>query len=472
MGVETILRIPSRTAASAMTNNNQLSFSLPSVSRKKVTAAFNGGRLSSDSGVLLLAMAERRRKVADTFAAHISDRRDRAHITHTVADVLRGRMLAICCGYPDGNDFERLRGDPAFKLACGRLPDSGRDLCSQPTISRWENAPTLREIIRLTYALVDIWCASYPKPPRSIVLDIDDTVDVVHGHQQLAQWNAHYDERCFLPIHVYDAATGAPVVVILRPGKTPSGVEVRKLLSRLVGRIRRHWPETHITLRGDGHYSRPEVMTWCENNGVDYIFGLPGNVVLDRLVEPVADDIRVRRAERQAEVLRGFTETRYAAKSWNKARRVVARIEASTSHADDMLRRGIDIRYVVTSLQHNDAEHIYETLYCARGQAENLIKQHKAQLASDRTSCRSPLANQMRLILHTGAYWLLLDLRTAIPSWNPLRHTEFATIRLRLLKIAGRIIETTSRIRIALAACCPEAETFSLIACRLQPSGP
>ena len=149
----------------------------------------------------------------------------------------------------------------------------------------------------------------------------------------------------------------------------------------------------------------------------------------------------------------------------------MARIEASASHADDMLRRGIDIRYVVTSLQGGDAEHIYATVYCARGQVENLIKQHRAQLASDRTSCRSPLANQMRLILHTGAYWLLLDLRAAIPSWIPLQHTEFA-IRLRLLKIAGRIIETASRVRIALASCCPEAQTFSLVALKLQPSGP
>jgi hypothetical protein len=324
---------------------------------------------------MLLALADRRRRVAETLAALIADPRDPSHIRHTVADVLRARMLAIGCGYPDGNDFDWLRWDPAFKLACGRLPNTGRDLCSQPTISRWENAPTLREIIRLTYALVDIWCESYPKPPKSVVLDIDDTVDVVHGHQQWAQWNAHYDERCFLPIHIYDTATGRPVAVILRPGKTPSGKEMRKLLSRLVGRIRRHWPETHITIRGDGHYGRPEAMTWCENNGVDYIFGQPGNVVLDRLVEPTADDIRVRRAESQAEVLRGFAETRYAAKSWNKERRVVARIEASASHEDDMLRRGIDIRYVVTSLQGNDAEHIYETIYCARGQAENLIKQ-------------------------------------------------------------------------------------------------
>jgi Transposase DDE domain group 1 len=185
-------------------------------------------------------------------------------------------MLAICCGYPDGNDLNWLRRDVAFKLAYGRLPVTGKDLCSQPTIPRWENATTLREIIRLTYVLVDIWCRSYQKPPKSVVLDIDDRVDVVHGHQQLAQWNAHHDERCFLPIHVYDAATGAPVVVILRPGKTPSGVEVRKPLSRLIGRIRRHWPSTRITIRGNGHYGRDEAMAWCENASIDYIFGLAG----------------------------------------------------------------------------------------------------------------------------------------------------------------------------------------------------
>jgi len=244
------------------------------------------------------------------------------------------------------------------------------------------------------------------------------------------------------------------------------------LLRRLIKRIRQHWPKTRITIRGDGHYGREEAMSWCEANGVDYIFGLAGNAVLDRLVDPAADDIRVRRAEGQLAILRGFAETRYAAKSWARERRVVARIEASASQEDDMLRRGIDIRYAVTSLKTGDAGHIYETVYCARGQAENLIKQHKAQTASDRTSCRSPLANQMRLILHTAAYWLLLDVRDQVPSWHPLRHSEFTSIRLHLLKIAGRIVETASRIRVALASCCPEAELFSLLAFQLQKSGP
>jgi hypothetical protein len=209
-----------------------------------------------------------------------------------------------------------------------------------------------------------------------------------------------------------------------------------------------------------------------EANGVNYVFGFAGNSVLDRLVDVEADDIRTRRAEGKLAILRGYAETRYAAKSWTRERRVVARIEAKESDEDDMLRRGLDIRYVVTSLTKGDAEHIYATIYCARGQAENLIKQHKAQLASDRTSCRSPLANQFRLILHTAAYWLMLDVRDCVPSWHSLQQSEFASIRLHLLKIAGRFMETASRIRVALASCCPEAELFSLVAFRLQSAGP
>ena len=439
-------------------------FGFPAVGRKKVTAAFDGGRLTSDGGVMLLAAAERRLGIAQKLANLIADPRNPLFVTHSVADILRARILAIACGYEDADDLDHLRSDPGFKLACGRLPDTGRDLCSQPTISRWENAPTLREVVRMTYAMVDLYCASYARPPAAVTLDIDDAVDVVHGHQQMSLFNAHYDERCFLPIHVYDTATSRPVVVLLRPGKTPSGPEIRNHLRRLVRRIRGHWPNTRLTIRGDGHYGRPEVMAWCEANDVDYILGLPGNAVLDRLVEAAADDVRVRRAEGEAPVVRRYSETRYGARSWHRERRVAARIEASTM--------GLDIRYVVTNLSHGSAEWLYDTLYCARGQAENLIKLHKTQLASDRTSCRSPLANQVRLVLHTGAYWLLLALRDAIPSPQPLATAEFTTLRLRLVKIAARITETATRVRIAFAAACPNAELFAGLARSLQPAGP
>lgn len=447
-----------------MTEDTPLPFALPSVRRKKVTAAFDGGRITSDGGVLLLSAVEKEIGITDRLTPLIKDPRNPRLVTHSVADILRARILAIACGYEDADDLDHLRTDPGFKLACGRLPDSGADLCSQPTVSRWENAPTLREVVRMTYAMVDVSCASYARPPHAVTLDIDDTVDVVHGHQQLSLFNSHYDERCFLPIHVYDTATSRPVAMLLRPGATPSGTEVRNHLRRLVRRIRHHWADTRLTIRGDGHYGRPEVMEWCEDNGIDYILGLPGNKVLDRLVEPVADAVRVHRAQTQAPVFRRCIETRYGAKSWRCERRVAARIEATA--------KGLDIRYVVTNMARGTAEWLYETLYCARGQAENLIKLHKTQLASDRTSCRSPLANQVRIILHTAAYWLMLKLRDAIPRPQPLATAEFTTLRLRLIKVAARVMETTSRVRLAFAAAHPEADLFASLARCLQPGGP
>ncbi|MCG7357450.1 IS1380 family transposase [Roseomonas mucosa] len=447
-----------------MDDDTTEAFGFPAVGRKRLSAAFDGGRLTSDGGVLLLAAAERRLGLCDRLASLIADPRDPSRVIHPLADILRARILAIACGYEDADDLDHLRQDPGFKLACGRLPDTGRDLCSQPTMSRWENAPSLREVVRLMRAMVDVYCASYARPPAAVTLDIDDTVDVVHGRQQLSLFNAHHDERCFLPIHVYDTAVSRPVAVLLRPGKTPSGTEVRGHLRRLLRQIRRHWPRTHITLRGDGHYGRPEVMAFCEAENINFVFGLPTNATLRGLVEEAADDVRTRRAEEGVPVLRRYAETSYGARSWSAKRRVVARIEASTL--------GLDIRFVVTSFARGSAEWIYDSLYCARGQAENLIKLHKTQLASDRTSCRSPLANQLRLILHTAAYWLMLTLRDRIPKPHPLASAEFATLRLHLLKIAGRVIETASRVRIAFAAACSHAVLFHGLARSFHPAGP
>src|SRR3954468_5179941 len=239
-------------ATPAMSNDTTLPFGFPAVGRKKLIAAFDGGRITADGGVLLLGAVERQLGLATRPApliagprnpppvAHlIADPRTPALVTHSVDDILRARILAIACGYEDADDLDHLRTDPAFKLACNRLPDSGGDLCSQPTVSRWENAPTWREVVRMTDALIDLYCASYPCPPAAVTLAIDDTPDIVHGHQELSLYNSHYGERCFLPIHVYDTATGRPVAVLLRPGKTPSGEEILDRLRRLVRRIRR-----------------------------------------------------------------------------------------------------------------------------------------------------------------------------------------------------------------------------------------
>lgn len=438
-------------------------FDLPAVARKKVSVAFDGGMLSSDSGVLLLREVERRLGIAARLAACLKDQRAPERIEHTLEEMLRLRMFAIAAGYEDANDCNKLRDDPVFKMAVGRAPESGEALCSQPTMSRLENAPSKLEIARLMGAMVDQFCASYGRAPASIILDIDDTFDAVHGRQQLSLFNAHYDERCFLPVHIYEGTSGKPVAVILRGGKTPGGIEVRTILKHVIARIRAHWPKVDILVRGDSHYGRPEAMAWCEANGVSYIFGLGGNDVLAGMVRPAADALCVERAERGAEKRRTWTMLRYGAKSWKTPRRVVARIEATVL--------GLDVRYVVTSLK-GSAKHLYETLYCGRGQAENFIKLHKAQLASDRTSCRDPRANQMRLILHTAAYWLLHTLRAAAPQRSSWRTAEFTTLRLRLIKIAARVVEGAARIRLWLPTACPDAAIFRLLAGRFAAAGP
>ncbi|MFQ5959181.1 MAG: IS1380 family transposase [Alphaproteobacteria bacterium] len=447
-----------------MADDRLLPLDLPAVARKKVTLAFDGGRLSSDGGVLLLRAVERGLGIAERLAGCLTDRRDPARIDHTVVEMLRTRMFAIAAGYEDADDCDVLRDDPIFKMAVGRAPETGGALCSQPTMSRLENAPSEIEIARMMAAMVDLFCDSFARVPGRIVLDIDDTEDKVHGAQQLALFNAHYDGYCFLPIHVFEAASGKPVAAVLRPGKTPSGAEARTIVKHLIGRIRRTWPRVAILLRGDGHYARPEVMEWCEANDLDYIFGLGGNQVLYRRVAALVEDVAVRRAGKSADVkLRRFADLRYAAAGWRVERRVIARIEAST--------QGTDRRFVVTNLG-GRAKHLYERVYCARGQAENLIKAHKLHLASDRTSCMSATANQFRLLLHTGAYWLLHRLRRAAPKRSFWRTAQLDTIRLRLIKLAARVVETRTRIKVSLPTACPDKSVLALIAARLAARPP
>ena len=446
-----------------MDQDNQKSFALPAVAGKKVSVGFDGGMLSSDGGVLMLRDVERKLGLAARLAGCVIDRRNPERIDHTIEEILRLRMVAIAAGYEDGNDFATLRHDPVFKMAVGRTPESGEALCSQPTLSRLENAPSKTALGRMMFATIDQFCDSLPPTTKSIILDIDDTLDVTHGRQQLSLFNAHYDEHCFLPIHIYEGTSGKPVAVILRAGKAPAGAEVRTVLKHVIKRIHRRRPKLVILVRGDSHYGRHEAMTWCEANGIDYIFGLGTNAVLAEKSRPVADGLTAWRATSGEAKSRTWCDLRYGAKSWGIERHVVARIEET-----DL---GRDTRYIVTSLP-GSAEHLYEKVYCARGQAENFIKQHKAQLASDRTSCRDPRANQFRLILHTAAYWLLHTLRAAAPKRSAFARADFATIRLRLLKIAARVIEGAARIRIWLPTACPDAAMFRRLARRFATAGP
>jgi hypothetical protein len=318
-------------------------------------------------------------------------------VHHTLADMIRFRVLLIAAGYPDANDCDGLRADPASKMAVGRAPESGRNLCSQPTMCRLENLPTITALKRMMAAMVELdrlrrsslrqlrAGVANDRLCRSSVLDIDDTEDRVYGRQQLALFHAHNDGRCFLPIHVYEAITGKPVAVILRPGKTPDGAEVALVLRHVIGAVGKRWPKVDILVRGDSHHGRPEAMSWCERERVAYVFGLAGNKVLLRRVAGLAEQAALERVEGEAAKVRRFGEFRYAAKTWHVERRVVARVEASD--------RGTDSRFVVTNLA-GTPHWLYEVAYGARGQAENLVKAYTVHLASDRSTASLSIVQQ------------------------------------------------------------------------------
>jgi hypothetical protein len=305
--------------------------------------------------------------------------------------------------------------------------------------------------------MVELFCDSFTEVPRRIVLDIDDTEDRAHGRQELALFHAHYDGRCFLPIHIYEAVTGKPVAIILRPGKTPDGAEVALVLRHVIRRIRARWLKVDILVRGDNHYGRHEAMSWCERNRVAYVFGLAGNEVLLRRVTALAEEVALARLEGGADKVRRFGEFAYAAKTWHVERRVVARVEASD--------KGADSRFVVTNLA-GTPRWLYEAAYCARGPAENLVKAHKLHLASDRTSCSKATANQFRLVLHTAAYWLLHTLRGLAPKRSFWRAAQLDTIRFALIKVVGRVVELASRIELALPSDYPYQDSLALLATR------
>ncbi len=346
-----------------MMNATPLPFDLPAVRRKKLTVDFYGGNQSSDAGLLLLRAAERKIGVCARLAGAMRDRRDPIRVRHAMFELVSARVLAITCGYEDGNDLDWLRHDPALKIAVGRCPETGAALASQSTISHFENAPTKKDAARLAKALVDQFAAQVTPAHRDI-FDIDDTFDAAHGCQQMTFWNAHHNERGFAPMHVYHAGSGLPVAAILRSAKTPNGREVRTVIKHLTKRILKTWRRANIVWRGDSHYGRAEALDWCDANGVGYIFGFAGNSVLEAQVAEAADHLRFWHALSDTPKSRCYKALEYKAGSWSAPRRVIARIEASMQPAPTdtdpgAMRQEIDVRYVVTSLD-GDPERLYE----------------------------------------------------------------------------------------------------------------
>src|SRR5918997_1577014 len=419
---------------------------LSPVASKSVAAKFDGGLLSSDGGVLALREAEKRLRVADRFATCIEDPRAPDQITHTLADIIRFRLLMIAAGYEDGNDASGLRRDPLFKMALDRAP-SDRELCSQPTISRLENLPDVRSLLRIGRAMVDLYCASFRQVPRRIVLDIDDTFDAVHGGQKLRLFNSYYDEDGFQPIVVFDGE-GRPVAAMLPPARRPSGAEARAFLRRLVRGIRSHWPRVEILIRADSHYCAPEVLDFCRGEGLEFILGVASTTTLRRHVEALErSTAALRAATPGTEKRRRYKEFLDGAGSWSRVERIIARVEAEPA--------GVDTRFIVTNLTGGSARSLHERNYCRRGHAENHIKAWKRHLAADRTSCSRATANQFRLLLHTAAYWLTWSLRSLMPKRSAWRIAQFDTLRLRLVKLAARVVELKTRVLLHLPSACP-----------------
>jgi len=431
---------------------------LSPVAGMPLIARFDGGQLSSNGGLLALREVERRLGIADRLAACIDDPRAPERVRHGIAAILRFRMLMIAAGYEDGNDADALRHDPVFKLALEQPPD-GAALCSQPTISRLENLPGPRALLHMARAMIELYCASFRQVPRRIVLDVDDTFDAVHGEQQLRLFNAHYDEYGFQPVVVFDGE-GRPVAAMLRPARRPSGAEARAFLRRLVRGIRSHWPRVEILIRADSHYCAPEVLDFCRAEGLDFVLGVAATSTLRRHVEALEQSTAARRAAVPGtDKLRRYREFYDGAGSWTRVERIIARVEASA--------RGTDTRFVVTSLAGGTARRIHEDLYCQRGQAENHIKAWRLHLAADRTSCSKASANQLRLMLHTGAYWLLWSLRSLMPKRSTWRVVQFDTLRLRLVKIATRVVALKSRVMLHLPSACPNQAILRLALQRL-----
>jgi hypothetical protein len=420
------------------------------VEEKTVLLNFNGGFLSSDAGALLLREVEEQIGLISKMAEVIPDSRDARYITHKISELLIQRVAQIACGYEDANDCNTLRHDPIFKIIAGRYPEFGEALASQPTMSRFENSITRTTLYRLARVFADLFIASYEEPPELIILDFDDTDDPVHGNQQLSLFNNYYKQQCYLPLHVYEGLSGKLVTTILKPGKRCTGHQMLAIVKRLIGHLRAAWPKTLILFRGDSHFAYPEVMDWIEaQNNAHYLTGVTKNSRLEEKVQPVVNQAQQRYA-RSGEDVKRFHGFLYQADTWSKPRRVVAKIEVST--------KGVNLRFVVTDIRGATAAQIYTEFYCARGEAELYIKDHKLYLKSDRTSCNEFEANQFRLLLHSAAYVLLHTLKT-----NVLKHSEFATatintIQLRLLKIGARIRECKTRIVVELPSQYPLKE--------------
>jgi hypothetical protein len=400
-----------------------------------LVARFDAGRLTSDGGLPWLDVAERALGVCAALAACIPEWR-RGPVRHALDTLVRQRVFQIACGYADQNDADTLRHDPLLKLVCGRLPDSGADLASQPTFSRLENAVERRTIEALAEALVTVYLRARGQhgPPARVRLDLDGTDDPAHGQQEGVAYHGYYRQHMYHPLLVFDADTGQIITAILRPGNVHGSRFVVLVLRRLLRRLRAVWPGVAVELRADSGFAIPRLYAWCEAEGVAYTIGLIPNPALAPLAAPLLAEAQAQSAAQAGAKVRLAAETWYQAGSWAHPRRVVYKAE--------ILGKGPNTRFVVTTRPEPPLA-VYDR-YVDRGEAENWIKDLKNAVQADRLSDHRFWANAFRLLLHAAAYTLLDTLRRRVATATATRY-QLDTLRLRVLKIAGWVRERWDR---------------------------
>ena len=423
----------------------------PTCKGRKIEAAFDGGNISSDAGILLLRQADRQLGLVDRVAKVWEDPRQRGKVQHSWKSLIRQRVFALAAGYEDLNDHDHLRHDLVLQTAV----DRDAQLASCPTLHRLEQAASSRTAWRITEVLVDAFIASHSEAPQELILDFDATNDPVHGRQEGRFFHGYYDEYCFLPLYVF--CGDQLLVSLLQPSSQDGAKFAPGVLKRLVKRFREEWPEVRIIFRGDSGFCRHEMLDWCDDHDIGYIVGLAKN---KRILSEAFVPLKLAEIDHllTGKKIRRFTSVQYAAKTWNRKRRVIVKAECT--------KKGLNPRFVVTNLK-GRAKALYDGVYCARGEMENRIKEQQLGLFADRTSCRHWWANQFRLLLSSLAYTLIEAIRRLGLKGTELQRAQAGTIRLKLLKIGAVITRNTRRIRIHLSSACPYQDLFLLVAKRL-----
>src|SRR5919205_1530769 len=440
--------------APAMTDAATSPFSFPTPTPLPLQVAFDGGRLTSDGGLPWLAQADRALGLSALIASYVPEWRRRTG-QHSLETLVRQRVFQIACGYEDQDDADTLRHDPLLKLVCGRLPDTGAPLASQPTLSRLDNAMDRRACYRLAVALVQLYLRERERDgvPKRILLDLDGTDDPTYGAQEGTAYHAFYGQHMYHPLLLFDGDTNQLITAVLRPGNAHVSRGVLAILKRLLPVLKQRWPGVQISVRADSGFATPALYDLCEQLEVEYMIGIAPNARLKRLGEPVLAEAREQHGEGAAEKVRHFGEALYQAESWARARRVVIKAE--------LLEKGPNVRFVVTN-RTAEPQALYEG-YVDRGEAEGFIKDLKNACRADRLSCHDFWANQFRLLLHGAAYWLLDTLRRWLVQLGSVR-MQLDTLRLTLLKIGGRVMELAGHVRLRLASSHPGQSLWSLLA--------